>query len=280
MLPAFALDYSNDIREALKFEHWVLRPSMTILGGRKRILFVEGTAQSLDRCLYEVIYPGFTVHPVGGCSEVIQAVKGLRKSSVNHWVEAYGIIDGDGRSESDSEELENDGIFTLPTYSIESLFYGTEARRTIATNKAKELGEDTDSLLRQTTRSALEILSDHAERLAARKCCHRIQKLAIRQIPDWKYICENQNEKIDISISSPLAEEKDRFQNLLKNRDLDSLIALYPVRESSAFNSIANTLRYQSCNDYEAAVIECAKNDEQFRQALKDALPAIGNSTK
>ena len=250
-----------------------------ILGGRKKVLFVEGTANSLDRRLYEVIYPDFTVHPVGGCSEVIRTVLGLKKNPNLHWISAYGIIDNDGRNKSDIDTLNNDSIFVLQTFSIESLIYGEEARTVIAKNKAKELNKDANDLLSQTTDCALQVLSGHADRLAARRCCHKIERAAINKIPDWKDILTNSTETIEISFPSPFDEEKEKFQNFLNERNLEELIANYPVRESETFNKIAETLHYQSPNDYEAAVIECVKNIKEFRNALKNILPRIGEKT-
>ena len=61
-----------------------------ILGARRRILFVEGTANSLDLPLYGALFPELSVIPKGSCDEVIRAVKGLRGSYEHHHVEAIG----------------------------------------------------------------------------------------------------------------------------------------------------------------------------------------------
>ena len=68
----------------------------TILGGRRRILFVEGVETSLDKTLYSLIFPMVSVIPKGSCHEVEQAVSGLRDGAGLHWLEVFGIVDGDG----------------------------------------------------------------------------------------------------------------------------------------------------------------------------------------
>ncbi len=247
-----------------------------ILGGRKKILFVEGEDTSLDRRLYEVMYPDFTIHPAGSCSEVKQAVRGLKDSSNINWIEAYGIIDHDGRSEEDIQKLEKESIFALREFSVESLFYGESARNIIAKNKARELGKEVAELLHQAKENALSVLSNHRDRLAWRRCYFEIRQRAIREITKLEEISESHTNPIEISFPSPFTEELKRFQASMEKRDIDALIARYPVRETGLLDRIAKAFHYQTSNDYESAVVACVKNDEQFRQDLKSRLPAIG----
>ena len=250
-----------------------------ILGGRKKILFVEGTDSSLDRRLYEVMYPDFTIHPAGSCSEVKQAVRGLKESSNLHWVKSYGIIDHDGRSEKDIQKLKGEGIFALREFSVESLFYGKAARNIIATNKAKELGKEVAELLQAVEKKALASLSDQGDRLAARRCCYEIEREALKRIPDWQNISEMPHKPIEISFPSPFGAELKRFQKFLSEENVDALMERYPIKETGLCDKIAKILHYKTRNDYEAAVIVCAKNDKQFRNSLKSKLPEIGGET-
>ena len=55
-----------------------------ILGGRKKMLFVEGEEWSLDARLYNKIYPGIQVVPKKGCNRVDKTVVGLRESEDIH----------------------------------------------------------------------------------------------------------------------------------------------------------------------------------------------------
>lgn len=61
-----------------------------ILGVRRRILFVEGTANSRDLPLYGAMFPELSVVPKGSCEEVIRAAKGLRGSYEHHRVRGLG----------------------------------------------------------------------------------------------------------------------------------------------------------------------------------------------
>ena len=86
---------------------------LAILGARERILFVEGTSNSLDLPLYNALFPGLSVVPKGSCIDVERAVSGLRGSCGLHHVEVFGLIDRDALSEEKIRELANEGVFAL-----------------------------------------------------------------------------------------------------------------------------------------------------------------------
>jgi hypothetical protein len=55
------------------------------------MIFVEGTAQSLDAPLYSLLFPQVSVVPKDGCRDVEHAVRGLRGAGDIHWVSAWGM---------------------------------------------------------------------------------------------------------------------------------------------------------------------------------------------
>jgi AAA15 family ATPase/GTPase len=93
-----------------------------ILGNRKKVLFVEGTAGSYDTKLYSEIYDDYYVVPCGSCSTVISQAKAMRNTPQLHNLECYGIIDRDYRSDHEIESLKNHGIYTLEVAEVENLF--------------------------------------------------------------------------------------------------------------------------------------------------------------
>ena len=94
-----------------------------ILGARRKILFVEGTEQSLDKPLYSLIFPNVSIIPKSSCRDVTYAVSGIRSATNLHWVYACGIIDNDGRPSSEVKRLEAKGIYPLSVWSVEAIYY-------------------------------------------------------------------------------------------------------------------------------------------------------------
>jgi len=95
-----------------------------LIGTQKRIIFVEGTKESLDFMLYHEIYgkEGYHVIPCGGCGQVIKYVKAKKAYDKFDSIKVIGIIDRDFRTEVEIQSLKNDGIYCLNVAEIENLF--------------------------------------------------------------------------------------------------------------------------------------------------------------
>lgn len=102
-----------------------------ILGGRQKMIFIEGKAQSLDAPLYSLLFPQTSIMPKSSCRDVGYAVRGLRDAETNHWLKAWGIVDNDRRGEEKIKKLREFGIFALPHFSVEALYYHPEIIRRV-----------------------------------------------------------------------------------------------------------------------------------------------------
>lgn len=102
----------NDIPEALL---------MKLLGSRKKILFCEGKNNSLDRQIFELLFPDFTIIPVTSCKDVINYTRAYNKIE-SKYAEAFGIIDRDFRATEQLEKLKTEKVFSYSVAEIENLF--------------------------------------------------------------------------------------------------------------------------------------------------------------
>lgn len=111
---------------------------LDILGNRKKVLFVEGEANSYDTKLYREIYKDYYVIPCGGCSSVIAQTKAMKNTPQLHNLECFGLIDRDFRSEREINALKKHGIFTIGVAEVENLFLVEELLNVINTILAKQ----------------------------------------------------------------------------------------------------------------------------------------------
>ena len=244
-----------------------------VLGARRRILFVEGTANSREMPLYGASFPVLSVIPKGSYSEVIRAVNGLRSSQEHHHVEAFGLIDKDARQPDDIEKLANSGIFALEVCSVESLYYCTDAISAVGSRQMESLGGNEHELALKALHKALEAIdnnADIAERMAARRSEGRIRNQVERLTPDWRAI-KQFGERLSISLlnESPYPEELRRFNDLVNTGDWDGLVSRYPLRESNVFDTIARAIRCVDRADYERMVVTRIRKDEDLARRLK-----------
>ena len=95
---------------------------LEVLGSRRPILFVEGDRSSLDLFIYGKVFPEHTVVPCGSCELVIHSTSSFAKLPSLHHNKCGGVVDNDGRSDSDIQMLQGLGVVVLPVALVENLF--------------------------------------------------------------------------------------------------------------------------------------------------------------
>ena len=251
-----------------------------ILGSRKKILFVEGMHDSLDRRLYNKLFPDVSVIPKGGCGEVEKAVKGLRDSEDHHDVSAFGLIDKDDREKDKIERLEEQSIFPLDVFSVEGLYYCSDAIAAVAQRQADSLGKDAGEMSEAAIRQALNKLEKEgvAEGMAARRCERRVREHVLSKVPDWKQIRDNPTQQISVPVGSYYNDELQHFRKLVAEKNLDELVARYPLHKSDAFGAIANALELKSTDQYEQMLLTQIITNEKLNQKLKQRIEHLAEA--
>ena len=248
-----------------------------ILGCRHKILFVEGDARSMDLPMYNALYPGLSVVPRGNCVEVKRAVTGLRSTCEHHHVEAFGLIDRDNLTDDEVEALAQQGVFALNVCSVEALYYCSDVIDAVARRQAETMGLDANGVAEAAKECALEHLKDNEfmERMAARRCEHRVRSEILSWMPAWKAIRAQDKPSLHVEISNPYAAELEHIKLLIQRRDLDALVARYPLRESRVFDSVAKSLMFRGRKAYERAALVRVRKDKRLAQALRHRMRTL-----
>ena len=257
------LDPTEDLPEELK---------RAILGARRRILFVEGTSSSLDLPLYNELFPGLSVVPKGSCVDVERAVDGLRSSHNLHHVEAFGLIDRDDKSDDDVRRLAGKHVFALSAYSVEALYYCSDAIAAAARRQSETFGNDADVMIESATQKALDELNQNglAENMAARRCERRLTERVLSKLQSEKQLIKaGANPQITVCVDSPYPNELNRLKTFINARDLDGLVARYPLHKSRMFSAIAEALACPDRGHYEKIVLSRVRADAELAQKLK-----------
>lgn len=261
------LDSTSKLPEELK---------LAILGAREKILFVEGESTSLDCPLYTALYPKISVRPVGSCMEVENAVRVLRKTRDTHRIDAFGLIDRDNRKIEDIAKLQKVGIFALDVYSVEELYYCSEVIEAVAVRQAELLdGRDADQLIRAAKREAFKVLDNNENGLDERMAKYRRDRQVVLHPLDGKMPEEKTAECKDNSIDVRSREALDEYREAVNNRELDSLVARYPLKQSSVFEVIAKALECRNRHNYESMVVAQIKKNGNLKATLKKRLEGL-----
>lgn len=237
-----------------------------ILGGRKQILFVEGADGSLDRELYGMLFPDWTIEPAGGCESVIRNVKGLSRSVAYHWITAGGVVDGDGRSEEERASLRNNQIHVLKVNEIENLYYLPIVLRAVAEKQAAAQALDIDQLYTAATTKALDVLCDPVtlDRLAETVGRSEISRMLLGRVPSTVG-----DEPVVISFATPIPTIRERLLSFTKDRDYEGLVRALPIRDSGLRQEVAKVLGFQSFEQYQRVARVCISMSIELASELR-----------
>ncbi|MEO5960668.1 MAG: AAA family ATPase [Opitutaceae bacterium] len=203
---------------------------LEVLGSRKPILFVEGKAGGSDERVYRMLYPNHHVVAFGGCEQIIHATascRTLRAHGQLH-VEAFGLIDRDGRNEADVASLSSIGVAVLEWAEIENLLLIEEVLQHIA----QALHRDADKNITEAKTRVIETLAQDSERiaceLAGRELDRTIRGWAWKH-PDGATLETSLSRHIGtINASATLGVWRKQIHDIVTNSDYPSALRIYP----------------------------------------------------
>ncbi len=234
-----------------------------ILGARRKMLFVEGIATSLDNALYSIVFPQVSVIPKDVCRQVEQSVLGVNEVSSEHWVQAWGIVDNDGHDQTEVERKMANGIYSVPFYSIESIYYHPTIIQKIAERQTSVQGGVAQVMNQNAINAAIASLRGDAERLSLKSAEKSIRRMIFSALPNQASIKTKTPVSISIDTNAVVAEKAGSFNDALNNKDWTSIITSSPIRESQALNALVKELGFQKLSDYEKSVRKLLLDDAE-----------------
>ena len=241
-----------------------------LLGARRRILFVEGTTSSLDKPLYNLIFPMVSVIPKGSCRDVEHAVVGLRAGEGFHWLRAFGIADGDGYAPDQIQAKSDKGVYVLPFYSVEAIYFHPQIIERIAARMAGVKGEDDSALIEKALAAGVAAIANHTERLSRKVAKKSVRKLITEQMPNEDDLLGGQPITLQNNANDILATRKKELDAAVANGDWETILTKSPVRESSALADISKALGFLTMQDYEKAVRHLLADDDDALSFVRE----------
>lgn len=240
-----------------------------IFGSRRRMLFVEGVPESLDKPLYAILFPDVSVVPKAGCSSLINTVKALKEEEDLHWLSPFGIIDNDNRSHEEIEKLSEQGVFALSLHTVEAIYYHPLIQWAVGARQAEVTGANVDDLVTKAKTDAIARINEHLDRMSHRVAERTIRELAFKNLPTKTTIAEGKKVSLELDVPGEVAAEQKRILDLLTTEDLMGLLSRYPIRETGALGGIANTLGFRDRLQYQAAVQKFLLDNENAAISLR-----------
>lgn len=248
---------------------WSLEPTLAeaVYGARQKVLFVEGTATSLDLPLLKIFYNGVTIVPTGNCRDVENATMALGQVAGVHRMTAKGLIDSDNRV--DHERLQKLGVSLLGVYAIESIYYHPLMVSAVHASAG--------------TKVSLDDIYDAAVGAISDETVHRVAKDAAYKAFSYEYrssMPSINDFMTDDLIAAPtksakqlFAEKSDHFRSLLNSKNWEEIIKYFKIKSTSAPQEIARRLGFLNAGAYEIAARKMLKARPEIRDQLRTLLP-------
>ena len=240
-----------------------------LLGARRRILFIEGTEHSLDKSLYELIFPMVSVIPKGSCREVENAVEGAKGAETYHWLRAFGVVDGDGYSSEQIQAKREKGVYALPFYSVEAIYFHPEIVRLIALRQAEVTGKDALVLKEKALEEGVNAIRNDTGRLSKKAAKKTIRKLIIDQVPNDNELLLGQQIILCNNANTVLETCKAELDAAVSSGNWESVLTKSSVRESGSLAAISRNLGFPKKQDYETAVRHLLATDGSARSFVR-----------
>ena len=240
-----------------------------ILGSRKKIIFVEGTASSLDAPLYSLLFPEISIIPKETCRDVEHAVKSLRNLEGVHWVKVWGIVDNDGRSADDVKCLKMHNIYAISLYSVEALYYHPEIIKKVASRQAEVTGDNPEELYKCAIEDAVGAIKANKDHLLNKSIERLVRGKVFESFPSKDDIRHKPKIEIEVDVDSIRTTEEKKLLNFISENNLEMLLQRYPIRESGALNKIAKAIGLNTPK-YQEAVRKLLQEDESAINFLQE----------
>ncbi len=243
-----------------------------ILGSRRIMIFVEGTARSLDYPLYSLLFPQVSVVPKETCRDVEHAVRGLRGASELHWISAWGIIDNDQRSSEDVTRLKDAGVWALSHYSVESLYYHSKVIARVAKRQTDLTGGDAIGLTQLAINNAIAAAKSQRAHLVSSAVLRSARNKVLQGLPNRQDIQSGTALSFSVDVPTLRTAEDQQFDALIADADWNGLLTRYPLRESPALDRVVDGLGMKNRGTYQSAVLKLLQDDAEAMSEMRELL--------
>lgn len=145
---------------------------LDILGSRKPVLFIEGDdTHSIDGKLYPLIFPDYTVKPLGSCNKVIESVRSFNDLQSFHHLNSWGIVDRDRRDTKEVEYLRTRKILVPNVAEVENILLLEGVIKAVARHRKKDANE----VFSKVKRSVLRMFGTELRQQALQHVRHRVK---------------------------------------------------------------------------------------------------------
>lgn len=255
--------------------------SLSIMGARKPVLFIEGDARSIDARLYPLIFSDCTVKSLGSCNKVIEATRIFNDLNAFHHLSARGIVDRDRRDEGEISYLRRKSVMVPEVAEIENMLLLPAVISAVALSRGRDPKRVVDSVRKSVT----AMFKADVRAQALQHTRHSVKRTVEYRI-DGRF---NDIDALEHHIEGLVDEIKPRqlyekfcrtFHQYIQNHDYEAILRVYNQKSMLPGCNVAGLCGLASKEAYIAAVMDLlraeGKHARSIRTAVRAALRADG----
>lgn len=247
---------------------------LQMMGSRRPILFTEGdTSHSIDMRLYSVVFPEFTVKPLGSCDKVIESTRTMQSLRSMHRIESYGLVDRDRRSEQEVEYLRAKHILVPEVAEIENIFLAPGVVETMAEIRNR----NPKKVVKAVRQEVIHKFEQMLEAQALQHTRYRMKRDVERKI-DARFTCIT---ALELHIKSLIKKLKPRetydqlvaeFKRMARGGDYEGVLRVFNHKPMFTGSCVAKALGFSNIDDYVAGVIAAMKHGDEPAERLRSEI--------
>lgn len=247
---------------------------LQMLGSRRPILFTEGDAShSIDIRLYSMVFPEFTIKPLGSCDKVIESTRTMLSLRAMHHIESYGLVDRDRRSEEEVGYLRAKHILVPEVAEVENIFLAEGVILTMAEIRGKS-GKKILKVVRQEVMQKFEQMLDDQ---ALQHTRHRMKRDVERKI-DARFTCIT---ALELHIKSLIKKLRPRdvfdqlraeFRKMVRGGDYQGVLRVFNHKPILTGSSAPKLLGFSNSDDYINGVVGALKQKDEKAEKLREEI--------
>lgn len=245
-----------------------------LIGTRKPVLFIEGDVMhSIDSKLYTLVFPEFTVRPLGSCDKVIESTRTFNDLKPMHHLDSHGLVDRDRRTDVEVEYLRRKEIFVPNVAEVENIFLIEEVIRVMSRRR----GKDPDKIFKKVHQAVMSLFKKQYDSQALQHVRHKVKRDVECKI-DAKFSCIS---AMEIHLRTLIDKLKPReqynalrkeFSGMLAKGDYAGVLRVFNYKPMLSECNIAPLLGYPNKDAYISAVLGVLKGVGKDARRLRAAI--------
>lgn len=245
-----------------------------LIGTRKPVLFIEGDMiHSIDAKLYPLVFPDYTVKPLGSCDKVIETTRSFNGLTNMHHLESHGIVDRDRRTEKEVEYLRRKSVMVPEVAEVENLFLLEEVIKTMARLR----GKNPEQLFRKVKNRVIHEFNQRLTSQVLEHVRHRVKREVEAKI-DGKFSCITAMEthlRQLIKILNPRKQYNDlihKFRSIVDTQNYRELLKVFNHKPLISECGLPGLLGFKNKEDYIRGVISVIKSGGEDAKSIRFAI--------